>query len=84
MKRALTKCLALCIAVPLVARAAPPATQEPKKEEAAPAAKPGGKLEVESLTVDVGDVVRGQEAKATFTLKNVGTETLKILSAKPG
>ena len=49
-----------------------------------PAAKPGGRLQVEAEVVDVGDVVRGQEAKGTFLLKNIGDQTLKVLSAKPG
>lgn len=49
-----------------------------------PAAKPGGRLQVEQEVVDIGDVVRGQEGKGTFLLKNVGEQTLKILSAKPG
>ncbi len=48
------------------------------------AAKPGGRLQVEQEVVDAGDVVRGQEAKGTFLLKNVGDQTLKVLSAKPG
>jgi len=50
----------------------------------APPAKPGGRIQVEQEVVDVGDVVRGQEAKGTFLLKNVGEQTLKVLSAKPG
>jgi len=44
----------------------------------------GGRITVEKPTVDAGDVVRGQLATAVFEIKNTGTGTLKILSAKPG
>ncbi|HKQ61365.1 MAG TPA: DUF1573 domain-containing protein [Candidatus Polarisedimenticolaceae bacterium] len=43
-----------------------------------------GRLQVESDLVDIGDVVRGQPATATFVLKNVGSAPLKVLDAKPG
>ena len=62
--------------------AAADAAKDAKKEQ--PAAKPGGKLQVDSPLVDVGEVVRGQEAKATFLLKNSGDGVLKVLSARPG
>jgi hypothetical protein len=57
--------------------------EAPAKPESA-AEKPSGRLTVENETVDVGQVVRGETATATFVLKNTGSETLKILSAKPG
>jgi hypothetical protein len=61
--------------------------------EPAPAAAPspaaatvtaGPKLVVESTVVDLGQVTRGGTVNGTFLLRNTGTETLKILSAKPG
>lgn len=55
------------------------------REEGAEA-KParGGRLSVDQAVLDIGDVVRGETATATFVLRNTGEETLKILSARPG
>jgi hypothetical protein len=41
-------------------------------------------LEFDETTVDLGDVVRGQDANAVFTYRNTGDAELKILAAKPG
>jgi hypothetical protein len=41
------------------------------------------RLEVEKFVVDIGEVARGKSAEAVFVLKNAGTDTLRILSAKP-
>jgi len=41
-------------------------------------------IKFDALNVDLGDVVRGQDAVATFTYHNTGTVPLHILSAKPG
>ena len=59
---------------------------EKVKQEEPPASKPvsGGRLSVEQETVDVGEVIRGHVATATFILHNTGQDTLKILGAKPG
>jgi len=65
----------------------PPAKVEMLQEGAAPAVPPtsaGGRMTVEKPLVDAGDVVRGKPATAVFEIKNTGTGTLKILSAKPG
>ena len=37
-----------------------------------------------TTTVNLGDIVRGQDAVATFTYHNTGEGPLHILSAKPG
>jgi hypothetical protein len=52
-------------------------------EEAAEAAPPP-RMEVEQETVDLGDVIRGEAVVASFVVRNVGGETLRILKAKPG
>jgi hypothetical protein len=57
---------------------APPAAAAPS----APAKVP--KLEIDKEIMDLGDLVRGTKAEATFVIRNSGQETLKILSAKPG
>ena len=44
----------------------------------------GPRLKFEAIELNLGDVVRGDDAVATFTYKNVGDAPLKILSAKPG
>ena len=49
-----------------------------------PAASAGGRITVDKPTVDAGEVVRGKLATAVFEIKNTGTGTLKIISAKPG
>lgn len=53
----------------------------------APAQAPdpaGPRIQFEATEVDLGDVVHGQDAVATFTYRNTGTVALRILSAKPG
>ena len=55
--------------------------QEPT--QAAPAG-PVPHIVFDSATINVGDVVHGQDALATFTYKNTGDAPLHILSAKPG
>jgi len=44
----------------------------------------GPRIKFEAVELNLGDVVRGADAVATFTYKNVGNAPLKILSAKPG
>jgi hypothetical protein len=51
---------------------------------AADAPAPGPRLKFDSVDLNLGDVVRGDDAVATFTYRNVGDAPLKILSAKPG
>jgi hypothetical protein len=52
----------------------------------APPAEPAGKpkLVIEKEAIDVGEVVRGTDAKFVFVVKNTGDALLKITSAKPG
>jgi len=58
---------------------APPASAA----AAAPAAD-APHIAFDSLSVNLGDVVRGQDAAATFTYRNTGNAPLHIISAKPG
>ena len=51
---------------------------------AADAPPSGPHLKFDTVDLNLGDVVRGQDAVATFTYRNVGDAPLKILSAKPG
>jgi hypothetical protein len=44
----------------------------------------GPRLKFDAVDLNLGDVVRGEDAVATFTYHNVGNAPLKILSAKPG
>jgi hypothetical protein len=55
-------------------------------EMPAPAAPdvPAPHIHFDATDVDLGDVVHGQDAAATFTYHNTGTAPLHILSAKPG
>ena len=45
---------------------------------------PAPRIKFEATEVKLGDVVRGQDAVATFTYLNTGSAPLHILSAKPG
>jgi hypothetical protein len=55
-------------------------------EEPAPAAPagPAPHIKFDATEVNVGDVVHGKDAVATFTYHNTGSAPLHILSAKPG
>ena len=44
----------------------------------------GPRLKFDAVELNIGDVVRGNDATASFTYHNVGNAPLKILSAKPG
>ena len=53
----------------------------------APAPAPDGPaphIKFDATDVNLGDVVHGQDAVATFVYHNTGTAPLHILSAKPG
>ena len=50
---------------------------------AAPAG-PAPHIKFDSAEANLGDVVHGQDAVATFTYRNTGDAPLHILSAKPG
>ena len=45
---------------------------------------PAPRITFDAKDVNLGDIVRGQDAVATFTYRNTGTAPLHILSAKPG
>ena len=55
------------------------AQSQPAGEVAAPP-----RMEIEKEVVELGDVVRGEVVVASFAIRNVGGETLRILKAKPG
>ena len=94
MKSFPSRCAILAVAAGLVAWPAagaadekPPAPAKPTAQvevPAAPAPAGGGRMTLESETVDLGDVVKGQLATAVFTIRNTGEDLLKILEAKPG
>ena len=69
-------CLALFLAGAVAAAAETPA----------PGGVPadGPRLKFDATDLNLGDVVRGNDATATFTYHNTGNAPLKILSAKPG
>jgi hypothetical protein len=53
----------------------------------APAPAPDGPaphIKFDATDINLGDVVHGQDAVATFVYHNTGTAPLHILSAKPG
>jgi hypothetical protein len=47
-------------------------------------AGPTPHIAFDAKDVNLGDVVHGQDAVATFTYHNTGSVPLHILSAKPG
>ena len=65
----------------------PAAVPAPPPNPSAPAAAatgPGPHIKFDTTSVNLGDVVRGADAVATFTYHNTGDAPLRILSAKPG
>ncbi len=65
-----------------VAPAPSPTQPPPAPAETSPATGP--RLEVERDAIDLGAVTRGTPAEGSFTLRNLGSDVLRILSAKPG
>jgi len=65
------------------ASASPPAPAPPPPAPGNPSG-PSGRIAFDSVNVNVGDVVRGQDIVATFTYHNNGVAPLHILAAKPG
>jgi copper(I)-binding protein len=70
------KVVVIALALGLIAAAAVTG----QSEDTAPA--PG--LVVDQSEIDVGAVKAGQEAVATFVLKNTGERPVKLLNVKPG
>jgi hypothetical protein len=62
---------------------APSQAPQPTAGSSAPTG-PAPQIKFEKTDVNLGDVVRGQDAVATFTYQNTGNAPLHILSAKPG
>jgi hypothetical protein len=56
----------------------------PEDEPPAAAGTKLPRLEVESEEVDLGQVVRGEDAVGRFTFRNDGDGVLRVLKAKPG
>ena len=87
-RAAMLAAFALCAALPArLALADPPMVPAPPPNPPAPAAPPSGPaphIKFDTVTVNLGDVVRGEDAVATFTYHNTGDVPLHILSAKPG
>lgn len=80
----------LALGVALGALASPAPTPEPAGPPAEPAATPAGPpaalphITFDKTELDLGEVLRGKDAVATFTYRNTGSVPLHILSAKPG
>ena len=79
----------LALGISLAAGAAladPPVVPAPPNPDTpgAPPSGPAPRIKFDEMTVNLGDVVRGQDAIATFTYHNTGEAPLHILSAKPG
>jgi hypothetical protein len=73
---------------PGVARSddAPKAPASAPAQDAAAAVpdRPSPHIKFDATEINLGDVVHGQDAVATFTYRNTGSAPLHILSAKPG
>lgn len=64
---------------PLAGQSPTPPDESPAEEPA-----PAPRLVVDSKEVDLGRLVRGEQAEAVFTLRNEGDAVLRILRVKPG
>lgn len=80
-----TLCLAAVLTAGVVCAGEPAQAPPPAAEPAAGAAPAQApRIKFDSEQIDLGDVVHGQDAVATFTYRNTGTAPLHILTAKPG
>ena len=75
--------LLLCALV-LVCGPAAAQSPPPESDTAAAESKPAPRLVVENKEIDLGQLVRGESAEASFVLRNDGDAVLRILRAKPG
>lgn len=76
----------VCLAARAVfadAPAVPTPPQNPPAQAAAPTG-PSPRIKFDETNVNLGEVVRGQDAVATFTYRNTGEVPLHIVSVKPG
>lgn len=64
--------------------AAPATAQVSQRESTAKPAFETPRLLIPVPEIDFGDVIRGERLDATFELRNVGAQTLKVLRADPG
>jgi hypothetical protein len=77
--------IGVVMARPVAPNPPPPPSPEPAPAaEPAPPAGPSPHIQFDATELDLGEVVRGQDAVATFTYRNTGAAPLHILSAKPG
>jgi len=70
------------LAVAVIGLCALPAFAQGKQ-----AAKQAGKLPVATVqtkSVNLGDVIEGQDIEYAFTVKNTGSAELQIISVRPG
>ena len=81
-RRYLILVIGLCAALWGGSRAQAPAPAEAPAP--APPAGPAPHLVFDSVQINLGEVVHGQDAVATFAYRNTGDAPLHILSAKPG
>lgn len=90
MRRIKVLAYGLALGVALGAVASPAPTPEPAGSPGEPAATPAGPpaalphIAFDKTELDLGEVLRGKDAVATFTYRNTGSVPLHILSAKPG
>lgn len=57
----------------------PSFADEPPAEPA-----PAPSIEIDGTEIDIGQVVRGETAEGSFTVRNTGNAELKIQRVKPG
>ena len=81
-RTALLLVFTLCAALGPLATASAPAT--PRAPTPAPPPGPAPQIKFDATEVNLGEIVKGQDAVATFTYRNSGSVPLHILSAKPG
>ena len=90
MKRIKVLGCGLVLGIALGAAASPAPTPAPPDSPGEPTAAPSNPpaalphITFEKTELDLGEVLRGKDAVATFTYRNTGSVPLHILSAKPG
>lgn len=59
-------------------------TQSAQGKKIVPKSAKGARAVAENPTVQLGEVMEGQDYQHTFLIKNTGTAELQILSVRPG
>ena len=83
--RALARCALVGLVLALIGASwAPPAAQVSQRESTEKPAFSTARILLPEPEMDFGEVIRGETIEATFEIRNVGAQDLKVLRVEPG